>query len=275
MSAILEMSGATDPGCVRPNNEDSFTVKQELGLMIVADGMGGHSAGEVASAMAVSSIEESVRRQAALAAAKDLAVAAEGQAAGASELPRMLESFVARANREIYDKGRAMAAEGGMGTTVVAVLADPSSLCVAHVGDSRLYLYREGKLLLLTGDHSLVAEHVRSGLLTPEEASRSSLQNILTRALGAEPHVQVDVAEHALYPGDLLLLATDGLTKMVCDDEIRGTLSESASPRKIAARLIEKARLAGGDDNITVVAARVVFQRRSGLKNFVASLWEH
>jgi PPM family protein phosphatase len=249
----LDIAGKTDPGCVRPNNEDSLAIDEELGLLVVADGMGGHNAGEVASALATSTIKEFARKM----LAGDKQMVPEGGDPSLSVRARQLEYFVKTANTMIFEKGRAFPKDHGMGTTVVAVLADGKSLTVAHVGDSRLYLYRHGDFSPLTEDHSLVGDQVKKGLISAAEASRSAMQNILTRALGTEQEVKVDVADHPLLPGDLILLASDGLTKMMTDEEIKKTIEAEPQTSVLVDRLIEISRKAGGSDNITVVAARV------------------
>ena len=263
-SSGLEVHGATDPGCVRANNEDNFAIDDELGLLVVADGMGGHNSGEVARELATTTIRDFARQM--LAGGKNKVP--EGGDASLSPAGRQLEYFVKSANTMIYEKGRAFPKDAGMGTTVVAALMEPKSLTVAHVGDSRLYLWRRGELMLLTEDHSLVGDQVRRGLITPEQASRSSLQNILTRALGAEQDVKVDVADHPLVKGDVILLASDGLTKMVSDADIARTVAAEGGPRRIVEALIAKAREAGGVDNITVVAARVPDGAAGGKSGF-------
>ncbi|MBI4676138.1 MAG: Stp1/IreP family PP2C-type Ser/Thr phosphatase [Elusimicrobia bacterium] len=249
----LETWGRTDRGCVREVNEDNLIIDDDIGLLAVADGMGGHNAGEVASSIAVSQIRDLARR--ALGGTQD--IVPEGPNPNLSRRGRQLEWFVKNANTIIFKKGREAAKQYGMGTTVVAVLADGRSLTVAHVGDSRLYLFRKGALTQLTEDHSLVSDQVRKGLLTADEASRSTLQNILTRALGTEEDVQVDVADHPLLEGDVLLLASDGLTKEVTEEQIRRTIEKNPSPNAFVDRLVDMARDHGGHDNITVVACRV------------------
>ena len=265
----LEVFGATDPGCVRKNNEDNVLVDPELGLLVVADGMGGHNSGEVASDLAAKTILEYARKM--LGGMKSLVPD------GRAELTprgRQLEFFVKAANTLIYEKGRAFPKDAGMGTTVVAALADRKSMTVAHVGDSRLYLFRHGRLQQLTEDHSLVGEQVKRGQITSDEAARSHLQNILTRALGAEEDVMVDVAEHPLLPGDLVLLATDGLSKMVSDEEIERELAQGGTPKQLVETLIAKSRAAGGVDNISVVAARVPgSESGGGVKGLVSRLF--
>lgn len=265
----LEIAGDTDPGCVRKNNEDCFAVDPELGLLVVADGMGGHNSGEIASDIAVTTIREFARKM--LGGDKDLVP--EGAREGLSTRGRQLDYFVRTANTLIFEKGRAIAKDAGMGTTVVAALADAKSLTVAHVGDSRLYLWRKGRLEQLTEDHSLVADQVRRGLITPEEAAKSNLQNVLTRALGAEAEVTVDVSDHPLLPGDLVLLVSDGVCKMLSDEEVSRALAEDPSPRRVVSVLIEKSRAAGGHDNITVVAARVPEGDGGRLKGLVSRLF--
>jgi protein phosphatase len=264
----VEIAGATDPGCVRKNNEDNFAVEPELGLLLVADGMGGHNSGEVAADIASKTIVEFARRM--LGGAKSLLP--EGGTPSLSPRGRQLEYFVKTANTMIFEKGREFPKNAGMGTTVVAALMDGKSLTVAHVGDSRLYLWRNGGLSQLTEDHSLVGEQVKRGQITAAEAARSNLQNILTRALGAEGDVQVDVADHPLLPGDLVLLATDGLSKMVTDDEVARTIEADPEPQAVVDALIAKARAAGGVDNVTVVVARVP-SKDAGVKGLVARLF--
>lgn len=249
----VEIAGATDPGIVRKNNEDNFAVEPELGLLVVADGMGGHNSGEVASDLASKTIVDFARKM--LGGARSMIP--EGGTRGLSVRGSQLEYFVKTANTMIYEKGRAFPKDAGMGTTVVAAIVDAKSLTVAHVGDSRLYLWRKGELTQLTEDHSLVGEQVKRGQITADQAARSTLQNILTRALGAEAEVSVDVADHPLLPGDIVLLATDGVNKMVTDAEVARTVESEREPSRIVDALIAKARAGGGVDNITAVAARV------------------
>lgn len=266
----VELAGATDPGCVRKNNEDNFAVEPDLGLLVVADGMGGHNSGEVAADLAAKTIVDFARQM----LGGKRSILPEGGTHGLSARGSQLEYFVKTANTMIYEKGRAFPKDAGMGTTVVAALIDAKSLTVAHVGDSRLYLWRHGGLTQLTEDHSLVGEQVRRGQLTPDQASRSNLQNILTRALGADAEVQVDVGDHPLLPGDVVLLATDGLSKMVSDAEVAATVEEKGEPQAIVDALIAQARSAGGVDNVTVVAARVPGGRSSGgVKGIVSRLF--
>ncbi|MBI3549647.1 MAG: Stp1/IreP family PP2C-type Ser/Thr phosphatase [Elusimicrobia bacterium] len=262
-----DIAGKTDPGCVRENNEDSLAVDLRLGLLVVADGMGGHNAGEVASRMATETILDYARKM----IGGDKQMIPEGGDASKSVKARQLEYFVQTANTLIFEKARVIPQDHGMGTTVVAVLADDGAATVAHVGDSRLYLFRRGALEALTEDHSLVADQVRRGLITAEQAEKSSMQNILTRALGTEPNVVVDLQDYPVLPGDVLLLCTDGLTKMVSEAEIAKTLSSSPTALSACDSLIAAARAAGGVDNITVVAA--FSAKKPGMKGLLGKIF--
>ncbi len=264
----VEVAGATDPGCVRKNNEDNFTVEPALGLLVVADGMGGHNSGEVASDLSCKTIVAHARTM----LGGDKTIVPEGGSPGLTPRGRQLEFFVKSANEMIYEKGRALPNDAGMGTTVVTAIVDAKSMTVAHVGDSRLYLWRRGALIQLTEDHSLVGEQVKRGQITSDEAARSPQQNILTRALGAEKEVRVDVADHPLFPGDIVLLATDGLSKMLVDAEVAAVIAAEQEPQKIVDVLIAKSRAAGGVDNISIVVAKVP-PPGGGVKNLVSRLF--
>jgi protein phosphatase len=241
-----------------------------VGLLVVADGMGGHNSGEVASEIATKTIREMAQKM--LGGAQQ--IVPEGGDPAVSVRARQLGFIVKHANAMIYEKGRAIGKDAGMGTTVVAALCDGKSATVAHVGDSRAYLFRNGRLQALTEDHSLVGDQVKRGLLTAAEAVKSNLQNILTRALGADKEVEVDVADHPLLPGDVLLLASDGLMKMVDDDQVARTIAELGSARAIVDSLIKQSRDAGGVDNVTVVAARVApAGGGGGVAGFVSKLF--
>lgn len=261
----VKFAGATDPGCVRPNNEDNFAIEQGLGLFIVADGMGGHNSGEVASDLATTTVRDFARKM--LGGQKSLVP--EGGTPGLSPRARQLEYFIRSANTLIYEKGRAFPKDAGMGTTIVAAIIDKNSLTVAHVGDSRLYLYRRGELLQLTVDHSLVSEQVQRGHISAEEAQHSNFQNILTRALGVEPEVAIDIADHPLVPGDLVLAASDGLTKMLNDAEIAAIMRAEEEPSRIVDALISRSRDAGGVDNVTVVVAKIPKTQGGRVRNLV------
>ncbi|MBI3297750.1 MAG: Stp1/IreP family PP2C-type Ser/Thr phosphatase [Elusimicrobia bacterium] len=262
----LEMSGKTDPGKVRERNEDALSMAPELGLLAVADGMGGHNSGEVASGLAVDTIS---------AFAKDLLgkgrnAVPEGSDASLSTRARQLTHFIQSANTVIFEKSRAFKKDHGMGTTIVAVLADDKTLTVAHVGDSRLYLLRQGKLERLTEDHSLVQDQVRHGLITQEQAEKSHLQNILTRALGTEALVKVDVSDHPVMGGDVFMLCSDGLTKMVPEPEMARVMGSGKEAIQIVDTLIAMANEAGGVDNVTVAVAKAPAAGRGGWRKIVS-----
>jgi PPM family protein phosphatase len=221
--------------------------------MIVSDGMGGAACGEVASALAV----ETIAKLCAEPAVPGLDSAADSPAAGLSERTKQLVDAVQRANRLIHESAKEDPEKRGMGATVVAAWLDGVRLSLVHVGDSRAYLYRAGALEQLTFDHTLVAEQVRVGILTPEQADTSAWQSVLIRALGPEEIVELDAGEHLLQPGDLVLLCTDGLTRMVRDAEIGSVLGESRSAQAAAERLVRLANKRGGEDNVTAVVMRV------------------
>ena len=250
----IDASARTDLGCVRKNNEDAFHIEPELDLYVLSDGIGGQAHGEIASAMAVETVLEHCRE-----ANSDHATTLFGNGrADLCERSNRLMSAVRLANRRIFDSAEQNPAQEGMGATIVAAWLDDRRMSLAHVGDSRAYLLRAGSLEQLTADHSLVAEHVRRGTMTPQEAEASLLQNILVRALGTQDHVEVDMDEQILLEGDALLLCSDGLTHMVTDAEIASTLATSKSAQAAAERLIELANRYGGVDNVTVIVLRAL-----------------
>ncbi len=256
MNPPFEAAGLTDVGRARANNEDSFFCDGEKGIFIVADGMGGHNSGEVASAFAVSLV-------------KDFLIQKSSDS-GCRVSAADLEAGVKAANSLVYAKGRALPKDSGMGTTLVCACGYGENLTIAHVGDSRVYILRQGVLSCLTEDHSVVQEQIRRGLIRQEEAAVSELQNLLTRAVGSNPEVEVDVSTHPLFYGDVLLLASDGLTKMVADSRIQDILSRKEDAATLASELVLEALKAGGLDNVTVVVARVI---REGKKSSLGSSW--
>ena len=191
---------------------------------------------------------------------------------GWSERTRRLASAVHLANELIYSSAEAHAEQQGMGATLSAAWIDGERMSVAHVGDSRVYLLRAGDLLQLTSDHSLVAEQVRRGILTPSEAEQSEMQSVLLRALGTQPEVEIETDEQALIPLDILLLCSDGLTRMVTEPEIAGTLQAETDPQKAAEKLVELANENGGADNITVIVLRVE-PKPIGLLTWLRGSW--
>jgi protein phosphatase len=259
----LDVAACSDKGRVRPINEDSYRISPEQSLFVLSDGLGGAAKGEVASAMAVEAVIASLRENA--------AAEARGKSAADGEFSDETNSLVRAvklANRKIYEEGMRDPACRGMGATIVAARLTGSRLSLAHVGDSRAYLFRSDTLQQLTSDHSLVAEQVRRGLLTDQQAAASELQSVLTRALGMEESVEVDADEIELLPCDSLLLCSDGLTRIVPENEITRILSQAPGVRLAAERLVERANEYGGQDNITAVVIRLSKSKRWFAKFF-------
>ncbi|MGZ4836714.1 MAG: Stp1/IreP family PP2C-type Ser/Thr phosphatase [Terriglobales bacterium] len=251
MSLSVEVTGKSDVGCVRQNNEDNFGYDSRYGIYVVCDGMGGQAAGEVASKLAVDTVLTYFRE------AKNGSYPPVGEPIeGVSERAKALGSAIHLANSAIYEAATHHAAHSGMGSTIVAALVADSFFAIGHAGDSRVYLLRNGVLQQLTRDQSLVMEQVRRGLLTMEEAQKSEMQNIIIRALGPEDKVQADLDDQVAMPGDILLLCSDGLIRHVTDDQIQEILQGSTSLQRMSDRLVEAAREGGGSDNITVLLLR-------------------
>ena len=246
------ISGAkTDPG-QRANNEDLYAVvdtrRHQMrvdGALIIADGMGGRSFGEQASAAAVETVESV------------LAEMLDSHREGIVVIADALSTALRKANAKVYEISHAEEDRRGMGTTCVAAVIDGETLYVAHAGDSRAYLLREGLLKQLTADHSYVAEQVRAGAISEEGARKSRFRNIITRAVGIEPSIEADVAQFEVRPGDVVLLCTDGLSNMVEENDIARTLSQAPTPQAGADRLVQMANKNGGKDNITAVVAHL------------------
>jgi len=250
----IDVGTRTDVGRVRDNNEDAYRIEPSLGLYVISDGMGGEAHGELASNLAVDTIIEHCK-----ASLDDPAATSYGDPRPElSSRTNRLAGAVYLANRRIYDAGERNLEQRGMGATVVAAWMEDMRLSLAHVGDSRAYLFRTGALEQLTADHSLVAEQVRQGLITPQQAESSELQNVLTRALGPHDEIGIDADEHMLIPGDTILLCTDGVSRMVTDEEIGSTLMISTSAQQAADRLIELANENGGVDNSTAIVIRMI-----------------
>ena len=235
MTRAIETASRTDTGRQRRDNEDSLLVREPV--FVIADGMGGAQAGEVASRMAVELFQRGV------------------PGGGAPE--ERLASVVQEANRRIHELSQAEGEQQGMGTTLTAAMLDQASVAIAHVGDSRAYLFRGGQLRRLTQDHSLVAELVRRGKLTEEQAEEHPQRSIITRALGPEPWVEVDTWTFPVRGGDVLLLCSDGLTSMISEDRIAAILGAGGDLDSAASRLVAAANEAGGRDNISVILIRL------------------
>ncbi|HTY03110.1 MAG TPA: Stp1/IreP family PP2C-type Ser/Thr phosphatase [Rhodocyclaceae bacterium] len=252
LSVALEFASHSDPGRVRPRNEDSVLLDPALGLAVLADGMGGYNAGEVASGMAATLIGEG------LAHAFAERGPADHDADGQDLAHAVFKREIARANEAILQAAQSQPQNAGMGTTLVAVLFRDDKVTVAHIGDSRLYRLRNGELRQLTRDHSLLQEQIDEGMLTAEEARFSNNKNLLTRALGVDPTVEAEVHDHDAKPGDLFLLCSDGLNDMVEDAEIASILTEYAPALDLCAgRLVDYANDCGGRDNVSVILVKV------------------
>ena len=258
---LIESAGLSDVGLRRKSNEDSFAISDDQTLFIVADGMGGHAAGEVASRLAVESIERHIsgsdpRKEPTVPASFR---SPSGDEAGLPPPARRVLNAIRLANQEIVRSVRKDSSMRGMGTTVVIALIHGSRAFIGSVGDSRAYLVRDGNLRQLTSDHTLVNEQVRAGALSTQEARRHPARNILTRAVGSQEDVEPDLVEQDLRPGDMLLLCSDGLTTMVEDADILKTvLAHADDPQTACRALIDLANERGGDDNVTVVLARLL-----------------
>jgi protein phosphatase len=251
-------------GLVRTNNEDHFAVELPLNLFVLCDGMGGQAAGEVASRLGVETIIHHCRDHHRN-GRED--ISGEYREEFTPQTNR-LASGVRLANEAIYTQAMKDASTAGMGATVVAGQLNENILSIAHVGDSRIYLFRGRQLQQLTQDHSLVMEQVRQGLMSVQQAEESELANVILRALGAEPTVQVDVDELWVGAGDQILLCSDGLTRMVTEAEIAAVLAQITSPQQAADRLVEMANEKGGVDNTTVIIVRLMPSPAGGWKKW-------
>ena len=265
----LKVGAATSVGRVRPINEDAFLATAERGLFVVCDGMGGAAAGEVASQLAVDTIgaslnppSHSVRRRA----------SGSNGHAQFNDRTVQLGDAIRKANLAIMDRARGDAAQAGMGTTVVGAWVEGGVVSIGHVGDSRAYLSNASGFESLTSDHSLVEAQVQAGLINREQSLQSEHQNILLRALGRDPNVEIDLAEVTVANGDRLLLCTDGLTRMVADGDLAAALDRfRGEPQQACDHLIEAANNNGGPDNITVVIVEFAGSRLSSvLERFTA-----
>ena len=237
----------TDPGRARDNNEDAAAFDDPTQLGVLADGMGGYSAGEIASGMATAFIKSEMARW----------LSEAGRHVGTKEIRRAIEICVDNANRSVFNAANSNAQYSGMGTTLVVAVFHESTLFLGHIGDSRCYRLRNHDLVQITKDHSLLQEQIDAGLITPEQAATSANKNLVTRALGVEDAVMLELNEHRVEVGDIYLMCSDGLSDMVDDGEIAGILdSEDALDQK-AVLLVAAANEHGGRDNITVLLVQV------------------
>ncbi|MGD8726400.1 MAG: Stp1/IreP family PP2C-type Ser/Thr phosphatase [Gemmatimonadales bacterium] len=235
-------AGRTDVGVVRSGNEDAFLMVPESGVFIVADGMGGHAAGEVASEMAVTIVGKALEH-----------VAGEQD----SDAAEIIRNSIVDANGQIFQRTLVEQDKRGMGTTATAMVINGVQYVLGQVGDSRAYLFRDDNLLQVTKDHSYVQEQVDAGYLTPEQARTHPYSNVITRCVGANAEVEPDIYFGTLHAGDVFLLASDGLTGMLEDEELLNIMNAGHSPGELVDSLIGEANRRGGLDNITVIIVRI------------------
>jgi len=244
---IYKFCAQTDPGLARDNNEDAFSFDESRGVAVLADGMGGYNAGEVASQMAASIINSEMNRW----------LAEAGATASVQDIRRALEICVGNANAAVFRAANSNTHYAGMGTTLVAGVFRGADLVLGHIGDSRCYRLRQGELSQITKDHSLLQEQIDAGLLTPEQAALSVNKNLVTRALGVDDAVLLEIHEHTAESGDVYLMCSDGLSDMVKDSDIAAILQLPSSLEQRAKTLVDTANAHGGRDNITVVLVGV------------------
>ncbi len=268
LSEKLEIVNISDTGRRRPHNEDSTLSDGENGLVVLADGMGGYKAGEVASAIAVTSSHEQICSE-----LKKIKSTQIDEATGLNSESAVVKEAIIQANSNIYNSAQGDPECQGMGTTIVVALFYSGIVTIAHVGDSRLYRKRANNFEQITKDHSLIQELIDRGLYTPEEAHAKTPKNLVTRALGIDANVEVDVMEEPVSVGDIFLLCSDGLNDMVDDEEIHLTLSKySVNLAEAGQALVDLANAKGGKDNISVILIRALegFSDSEGfLKQFI------
>ena len=254
----IEIHAAVDPGRARSNNEDSVATDDSVALAVLADGMGGYNAGEVASNMATTFIRTELGRWLREASAQ----------ASDAEVRRAMDICVDNANRAIFNAANSNPQYAGMGTTLVVAVFRNERLLLGHVGDSRGYRLRAGRLQQITRDHSLLQEQIDAGLITPEQAAFSANKNLGTRAVGVEDNVLLETHQHEVLPGDVFLMCSDGLSDMLDDDGIAQVLLAHESLETCSGALVDAANDAGGKDNISVILVRA-----SGGANALGRSW--
>lgn len=238
----------SDPGRMRDNNEDSVAIDASNGLAVLADGMGGYNAGEIASGMATAFIKADLGRW----------LSEVGHKASAAEVRRAMALCVDKTNQSIFNSANSNAQYSGMGTTLVLGVFRGDSLLLGHIGDSRCYRMRRNELARLTRDHSLLQEQLDAGLITPAQAATSANKNLVTRALGVEDAVLVEASDNLVEPNDIYMMCSDGLSDMVSDDAIAEILSSALTIQTMADRLVAAANNAGGRDNISVLLVKAL-----------------
>lgn len=249
----MECYGLTDVGRKREKNEDSLLVNADLGLFMVADGMGGHLGGEYASRLAVKTVEETLAQL----LRDPEATLATDSVFDRTDPGELLKYSLRVASQRIYEEACQNSNLRGMGTTAVALFIQDGKGFIAHVGDSRAYLIKNGDIRQLTADHSLVAEQLRAGFITEEELKNHKFKNIITRSVGFQNEVEVDLLIRDLEAGDRFLLCSDGLTNLVEDADLQKIVAKN-QPKEACKKLIDLANKRGGDDNVTVVIANIL-----------------
>lgn len=253
ITQALQIVSKTHPGMVRAHNEDSVSVDAGAGLVVLADGMGGYNAGEVASGIAISVTTTEIARRLQFESA-----AAKHPTTKEDNAVLLLRNNIQKANSSIYHASQSQPQYAGMGTTIVAALFYDNQVAIAHIGDSRLYRLRAGKLIAMTRDHSLLQEQIDSGLISLEDARHSKNKNLVTRAVGIDPSVDPEIHVYPVQMGDIYLLCSDGLNDMVEDEDIESALYAMQGNLPLAAeQLIEMANDNGGRDNVSVILVKI------------------
>jgi serine/threonine protein phosphatase PrpC len=260
LSRVLQIASHTDPGMVRSHNEDSIASIAEKGLVVLADGMGGYNAGEVASGMATTVLTTELRQL--LDAHEPHEV---DPRSGEKAALKMLQGEIAKANTSIYQASQSQPQYSGMGTTLVVALFYDNKMMAAHIGDSRLYRLRGEEFTQVTKDHSLLQEQIDAGMLTKEQAKGSSNKNLVTRALGIDPAVEPEIHEYDTLPGDIYLLCSDGLSDMVSDEDMGMALQALGGNLDLAVQqLVQMANDNGGRDNVSVILIKILREYPAG-----------
>jgi protein phosphatase len=254
LASALEVASHTDPGMVRSHNEDSIASDADKGVVVLADGMGGYNAGEVASGMATTVITTELQQM----LEQHMPFVVDEQT-GQTFAQTMLRDQIAKANTSIYQAAQSQPQYAGMGTTLVVAMFHDNKVTVAHIGDSRLYRLRGDLFSQVTKDHSLLQEQIDSGLITPEQAKTSQNKNLVTRALGIDPTVEPEIHDYDAEVGDIYLLCSDGLCDMVSDEDIGMAVQTLGANLKLCCQqLVQMANDNGGRDNISVILIKVV-----------------
>jgi len=263
---VLEFAGLTDIGQVRTHNEDALEICAEGGFVVLADGMGGYNAGEVASTITTDVISKTLQ-------ARLASQWVQMFAPSSASVQRWLLEAIEAANTSVIDAAGLNSEYAGMGTTVVAAFCHQDKLLVAHVGDSRAYRFRADALIQITHDHSVLQAQIDAGLITPEYAQFSPIKNLITRAVGVQPDIEIEIHEHPMEERDLYMLCSDGLTDMLNHDEIQGLMRATSSDLNACCRtLVDAANAYGGRDNISVILLRVKeIRQRSFIDHIFAS----